>query len=135
MTDYDFSTRAGFQLAMKNALTTSSPEETEKYAEATVTSSFYHTFNGQRLERDAWYQSLENWRGKITHYDPNVEEFLRDGSQLAARMTGVVQLDGTETFFESFFFATVDEESGKLASLTERAVWGAVGKGEVHGTA
>ena len=62
------------------------------------------------------------------------EEFLRDGDQLAARMTGVVKVDGTETFYECFFFAKIDGESGKLASLTERAVWGEVGKGEVHGT-
>ena len=62
------------------------------------------------------------------------EEFLRDGDQLAARMTGVLQLDGVETFYECFFFAQVDAESGKLASLTERAVWGEVGKEEVQGT-
>ncbi|XPS76095.1 hypothetical protein M3J09_008155 [Ascochyta lentis] len=135
MTDYNFSTRAGFQLAMKNALTTSSPEETKTYAEATVTPSFHHVFNGERLEYDAWFQSLENWRGKITNYDPKVEEFLRDGDQLAARMTGVVQLGGVETFFESFCFAKVDKESGKLMSLTERAVWGEMGKNEVHAMA
>lgn len=62
------------------------------------------------------------------------EEFLRDGDQLAARMTGVLGLDGKETFYECFFFAKVDQESGKLASLTERAVWGEVRGEEVHGT-
>jgi hypothetical protein len=48
-------------------------------------------------------------------------------------MTGVLDLGGKETFYECFFFATVGE-SGKLASLTERAVWGEVGGNEVHGT-
>jgi hypothetical protein len=59
------------------------------------------------------------------------KEFLRDSDQLAARMTGVVKLCGAETFFESFFFAEVDRESGKLKSLIERAVWGEIEKKEV----
>ena len=49
-------------------------------------------------------------------------------------MTGVLTLDGKETFYECFFFAKVDEESGRLASLTERAVWGQLGKQEVDGS-
>ena len=61
------------------------------------------------------------------------EDFLRDGDQLAARMTGVVKLGGAETFFESFFFAKVDRESGKLESLIESARWGEVGKKEDGG--
>ena len=72
MTEYDFSTRAGFQLAMKNALTTTSPSETKAYAAATVTPTFYHTINGKRVEYDEWFASLESWRDKITDYDPVV---------------------------------------------------------------
>lgn len=49
-------------------------------------------------------------------------------------MTGVLDLSGQETFYECFFFAVVDEKSGRLASLTERAVWGTVGGDEVHGS-
>ncbi|KAF1925777.1 uncharacterized protein M421DRAFT_69003 [Didymella exigua CBS 183.55] len=134
MTEYDFSTRAGFQLAMKNALCTSSPEETKQYAEATVISDFYHINNGKRNSFEEWFASLEAWRGKITGYEPKVEEFLRDGNQLAARMTGVLDLGGKDTFYECFFFTAVDGASGKLASLTERAIWGDVGGEEVHGT-
>lgn len=57
------------------------------------------------------------------------EEFLRQGDQLAARMTGTVKLEGKETFFESFFFARVEAGSGRLESLIERAVWGEVVEG------
>jgi hypothetical protein len=48
-------------------------------------------------------------------------------------MTGVFDLDGEKTFYECLFFAKVDRETGKLASLTERAVWGDVGGQEAHG--
>ena len=61
------------------------------------------------------------------------EEYLRDGDQLAARMTGVLDLGGKEKFYECFFFAKVDGASGKLASLTERAIWGEVGVQKLHG--
>jgi hypothetical protein len=43
-------------------------------------------------------------------------------------MIGTLKIEGTDTFFESFMFAKVDKESGKLVHLTERSVWGAVGK-------
>lgn len=45
----------------------------------------------------------------------------------------MVKLGGSETFFESFFFAKVDKESGKLESLIESARWGEVGKEEAGG--
>lgn len=61
------------------------------------------------------------------------QEFLRDGDQLAARMTGTLKLDGAETAFESFIFATVDRETGKVASLIERGVYGPVGGVPEHG--
>jgi hypothetical protein len=61
------------------------------------------------------------------------EEFLRDGNQLAARMTGTMKLDGAETRFESFMFARLEEGSGKMVSLTERALWGPVGAEYEHG--
>ena len=72
MPDYDFSTRAGFQLAMKHALTSTSVDEIKAYAEATVTPSFYHIMNGKRREYDEWFGSLESWSGKITDYEPEV---------------------------------------------------------------
>ncbi|CAO2649919.1 Nn.00g012110.m01.CDS01 [Neocucurbitaria sp. VM-36] len=109
------------------------PEEAKAYAEATTTPNFYHIFNGERLEYDAWFKSIVEWRGKITGYDPVIHEFLRDDDQLAARMTGVAKVDGAETFFECFFFAKIEKESGKIESLTERAVWGAVGQAPEHG--
>ena len=61
-------------------------------------------------------------------------EFLRDGDQLAARMTGVLLLDGKKTSYECFFFAQVDNETGRLLSLTEQAVWGEVEEQDIHGT-
>jgi hypothetical protein len=48
-------------------------------------------------------------------------------------MTGMLPLDKEETFYESFFFPEVDKESGRLLSLTERAVRGEVGKQDMHG--
>lgn len=60
-------------------------------------------------------------------------EFLRDGDQLAARMTGTIKVDGADTDFESFMFAKVDKESGKLEYLIERSVWGPAGGASEHG--
>jgi hypothetical protein len=60
-------------------------------------------------------------------------EFLRDGDQLAARMTGTIKVDGVSTDFESFLFAKVEKESGKLEYLIERAVWGPAGGASEHG--
>lgn len=53
-------------------------------------------------------------------------EFLRDGDQLAARLTGSVSIGGVVTEFESFMFAKVDG-SGRVEWLRERAVNGPVG--------
>ena len=51
------------------------------------------------------------------------EEFLRDETQLAARMTGMISIDGKKVIFESFLFAKIEAESGKMEHLIERAVW------------
>jgi hypothetical protein len=48
-------------------------------------------------------------------------------------MTGTIKVEGADTFFESFIFAKVDIDTGKLVHLTERSVWGAVGKEPEHG--
>lgn len=61
------------------------------------------------------------------------EEFLRDGDQLAARMTGTIKVDGADTKFESFMFGKVDEASGRIEWLIERSVWGPVGGEPEHG--
>ncbi|CAG8984289.1 hypothetical protein HYALB_00010714 [Hymenoscyphus albidus] len=52
---------------------------------------------------------------------------LRNGDQLAARMTGSIKVDGADTEFESFMFAKVNAESGKMEWLIERSIWGPVG--------
>jgi hypothetical protein len=65
--------------------------------------------------------------------DSHREEFLRDGDQLAARMTGTIKVDGADTFFESFMFGKVDSETGKFQYLIERSIWGPVGKDAEHG--
>ena len=72
MSEYNFSTRAGFQLAMKECPCTSSPEETKQYAEATVTPDFYHIINGKRHFYEEWFASLEGWRRKNTGDEPKV---------------------------------------------------------------
>lgn len=72
MTEYDFFTCAGFQLVMKNALCTISPEETKQYAEATVNPHFYHIINGKRHSYKEWLADIEVWRRKITDYEPTV---------------------------------------------------------------
>ncbi len=60
-------------------------------------------------------------------------EFLRDDDQLAARMTGTIKVDGVNTEFESFMFAELDNENGKMKWLIERSVWGPVGGASEHG--
>lgn len=48
-------------------------------------------------------------------------------------MTRVVRVDGAATEFESFMFAEVDREGGKLGSLVERSVWGPAGEAPENG--
>jgi hypothetical protein len=48
-------------------------------------------------------------------------------------MTGTIKVEGTDSFFESFMFGSVDGETGKLVYLIERSVWGAVGKEPEYG--
>ncbi|KAL8793397.1 MAG: hypothetical protein Q9195_003983 [Heterodermia aff. obscurata] len=126
------STREGFERAMKWSLT-GPPEDAKLYAEGTATPTFYHVMNGQRTAYDTYVEGIATWRAKIGDYKPRVEEFLRDGDQLAARMTGTIKVDGSETSFESFMFAKVDKESGKMEWLIERSVWGPVGAAPEHG--
>ncbi|KAF3001622.1 hypothetical protein E8E14_007659 [Neopestalotiopsis sp. 37M] len=117
------STREGFQRAMEWSLIqdpANKHDDTELYAKSTSTPSFHHIMNGQRIESEAYVKGIKEWRAKISDYKPVVHEFLRDGDQLAARMTGNIKVDSIETTFESFMFAKVDKESGKMEYLIER---------------
>ncbi|KAI1210334.1 uncharacterized protein F4807DRAFT_422929 [Annulohypoxylon truncatum] len=119
------STREGFQRAMELSLK-GSPDEAKSYAESTTLPTFYHVMNGHRLEFDVYVKGIVEWRGKVSDYKPVVHEFLRDGDQLAARMTGSIKVGGTDTEFESFMFGKVDKATGKMEWLIERSVWGPV---------
>jgi hypothetical protein len=70
MTEYT-STREGFQRLMKWSLT-GPASETQKYVDATALPSFYQIMNGNRLDYDAWFKSLEEWRGKVSEYKPKM---------------------------------------------------------------
>lgn len=70
MSEYT-STREGFQRAMKWSLT-GPPEESKVYAEATALPTFYHIMNGQRLPWDTYIKGIEEWRAKISDYEPTV---------------------------------------------------------------
>lgn len=48
-------------------------------------------------------------------------------------MTGTINLHGKAKEFESFLFAKVDKESGKMEWLIERSIWGPVGGVPEHG--
>ncbi|PQE22393.1 mitochondrial substrate carrier protein [Rutstroemia sp. NJR-2017a WRK4] len=126
------STLEGFQRAMEWSLT-GPPEDSKLYAEATSLPTFYHIMNGQRSSYDDFIKGIVEWRGKISEYKPVVHEFLRDGDQLAARMSGTIKVDGADTEFESFMFAKVDKKSGKMEWLKERSVWGPTGGAPEHG--
>ncbi|KEY73580.1 hypothetical protein S7711_11372 [Stachybotrys chartarum IBT 7711] len=126
------STREGFQRAMEASLT-GPPEDAVQYAQSTALPTFYHLFNGQKLEWDSYVKVVAEWRCKISEYKPVVHEFLRSGDQLAARMDGIIKVDGVDTYFESFMFAKVDEASGKMEYLIERSVWGPPGQEPEHG--
>ncbi|KAK7983498.1 SEP domain-containing protein [Apiospora arundinis] len=132
MSEYT-STREGFQRAMEWSLT-GRPEDTKQYVEATTVPTFYQVMNGQRIAYDDYVKGIVQWRGKVTDYKPIVHEFLRDADQLAARMTGSITVGGAATAFESFMFAKVDKETGKLEWLVERSVWGPTGGSPEHGT-
>jgi hypothetical protein len=70
MSEYT-STLEGFQRAMKWSLT-GPPEDTKLYVEATVTPTFYHVMNGQHLANDKYTKGIEEWRAKISDYEPVV---------------------------------------------------------------
>ncbi|KAK4206596.1 mitochondrial substrate carrier protein [Rhypophila decipiens] len=126
------STLQGFQRLMEWHLT-GLPEETEACVAATVLPNFWHIMNGEKFSYDTYVNAIKEWRGKISDYKPTVHEFLRDGDQLAGRMTGTIQVEGVPNFFESFMFAKVDKETGKLEWLIERSIWGKVGGKPEHG--
>lgn len=63
------STREGFQRALKWSLT-GPPHEAKLYAEALVTPNFYQIMNGQRNSYDDHVKSIEEWRAKVTDYEP-----------------------------------------------------------------
>lgn len=65
------STREGFQRAMEWSLT-GPPEESKAYAEATVLPTFYHMMNGQKLDYDVYIKGIQEWRAKISDYNPKV---------------------------------------------------------------
>lgn len=48
-------------------------------------------------------------------------------------MTGTIKVEGADTKFESFLFAKIEKESGKMEWLIERSVWGPVGEEPEHG--
>ncbi|KAI1749347.1 hypothetical protein F4782DRAFT_533469 [Xylaria castorea] len=64
--------------------------------------ALYQIINGERLSYDAYVKHIAEWRAKISE-----DEFLRDGDQPAAHMTGTIHVDGvgTRSSFESFIFA------------------------------
>ncbi|KAI2615395.1 hypothetical protein GGR54DRAFT_642417 [Hypoxylon sp. NC1633] len=126
------STREGFQRAMELSLT-GSPDDSAAYAESIQTPTYYHIMNGSHLDYAESVKEIAEWRGKGAEYKPVINEFLRDGDQLAARMTGTMKVDGVDTQFESFMFAKVDKVTGRMEWLNERAVWGPVGEAPVHG--
>ena len=68
MSDYT-STREGFQRAMKWSLT-GPPEEANLYAEATAVPTFYQVTNGKRLSWDEYVKNIEEWRARISDYEP-----------------------------------------------------------------
>lgn len=48
-------------------------------------------------------------------------------------MTGVIKVEGVDTEFETFMFAKLDKESGKMEWLIERSIWGRAGEAPEHG--
>lgn len=70
MSEYT-STLEGFQRAMKWSLT-GPPGESKAYAEATSLPTFYHVMNGQRSEFDTFVNGIDEWRAKISDYEPVV---------------------------------------------------------------
>lgn len=149
MSEYT-SSLEGFQRAMKWSLT-GPPHEARDYAEALTIPTFHHIMDGQRLSYDENIKRIEEWRGKSSHYEPVVyvkyclilisisvgsantfintgsRDFLRDGDMLAARMTGTLRIEGTDSEFETFFVAKLDS-AGKMVWLKDRSVYGPVGE-------
>lgn len=70
MSEYT-STREGYQRSMELCLV-GPPEGAKLYTESTALPTFYHIFNGERIEYDAYVKSLAEWRSKISDYEPKV---------------------------------------------------------------
>ncbi|KAF2226235.1 hypothetical protein BDZ85DRAFT_47540 [Elsinoe ampelina] len=119
------STREGFERAMALCLT--GPQETARQdAEKMVTPDFYQIINDRRIDYETYVAHLAEWRGKTSDYKPKIEEFLRDGDLLAARLVGTIKVEGVDCKFESFLFAKVAESDGRMTSLIERSIWGPI---------
>lgn len=48
------------------------PQEANAYVEALSNPGFYKIMNGQRLPYDVYLKGIEEWRGKISDYEPVV---------------------------------------------------------------
>lgn len=48
-------------------------------------------------------------------------------------MVGTIEIEGSDTAFESFMFGKVDMKSGKLVYLIERQIYGPLGGPPDHG--
>jgi hypothetical protein len=48
------------------------PQDSKLYVEATSTPTFYHLMNGQRQSYDMYVKDIEEWRAKISDYEPIV---------------------------------------------------------------
>jgi hypothetical protein len=70
MSEYT-STKQGFQKAMEISLT-GPPEDAKSYADATATNTFYHVFNGRKLDLKHFTDGIAEWRAKISDYKPVV---------------------------------------------------------------
>jgi len=101
--------------------------QAKAFAETIYTADATITFNGKKTNIDQYAVFLDEVRGKVTESDCTVHDFVLDGNKLAVRVTGISKTSGHESAFESFIFAEIDKEAGKLTSSNIRSVTGPVG--------
>ncbi|KAK7033207.1 hypothetical protein R3P38DRAFT_3352397 [Favolaschia claudopus] len=124
MSEYT-STIEGYQRAMESSLAS----DPRQWVEATALPTFYQIMNGERVDYEAYVKHIGDMQANTKDYKPIVQQFLRDGDQLAARVKGSLNMGGTDIEYEAFMFAKVDKETGKMEWLIERAVTSPAGSG------
>lgn len=101
------------------ALFRGKPEDTETDVKRLFASTYTQQVDDKILDLAHFIRHIHHLRSVVDKVDIHVQQFLRDGDQIADRHTVHIRLrDGTEVESHVYLFGNVQED-GKMASVVE----------------